>query len=139
MKNGCSWCTKHMLLCQSILLVDPQMHQASLIWPPNGGNRTADCCIALRQFCLPSFPVIKKNRWLPSTCCFLSQMSIRENLEMEGLYVCHEQGQFTVAAMSWWHRLILTQPTFLQQNHKVKTPGALLPFSIRYEFFSSVY
>ena len=30
-----------------------------------------------------------------------SQMSIRENLEMEGLYVCHEQGQFSVAAVSW--------------------------------------
>lgn len=134
-----SWFTKHMPLCQSLPLVEPHTHQASLICPPSGRNHTTDCCIALRQFCLPSFPVIKKNDWLPSTCCFCSQMSIRENLEMGSLHVCHEQGQFTVAAMGWWHRLILTQPTFLQQNHKVKTPGALLPFSIRYEFFSSLY
>lgn len=73
-----SWFTKHMPLCQSIPCVEPHLHQASLICPPGGRNHTTDCWIALRQFCLPSFPVIKKNGWLLSTCCFSSQMSIRE-------------------------------------------------------------
>lgn len=110
-----------------------------LVWLPDGRNHTTDCCAALRQFCLSSSTIAEKTCWLFSTFCSHSQMSIRETLEMEGLCVCREQGQFSVAAVSWWHRLMLTQPTFLLQNHKVKAPGALLPFSIRYEFFSSLY
>lgn len=113
--------------------------QILLVRLPCGGNHTTDCCAALRQFCLSSPATVKKDCWLVSTFCSHSQMSIREILETEGLYVCREQGQFSVAAVSGWHRLILTQPTFLLQNHKVKAPGALLPFSIRYEFSPSLY
>ena len=72
-----------------------------LVWLPDGRNHTTDCCAVLRQFCLSSSTIAKETCWLFSTFCSHSQMSIRENLEMEGLYVCHEQGQFSVAAVSW--------------------------------------
>lgn len=127
------------LCCQSTRLQELQTIKYSGFGCFSGGNHTPDCCATLRQFYFSS-TIVKRSCWLFSTCCSHSQMSIRENLEMEeGLYVCRAQGQFSVAAVSWWHRLILTQPTFLPQNHKVKAPGALLPFSIRYEFFSPLY
>lgn len=72
-----------------------------LVWLPSGGTHTTDFCAALSQFGLSSPTIVKKTCWLFSTFCSHSQMSIRENLEMEGLYVCCEQGQFSVAAVSW--------------------------------------
>lgn len=134
-----SWFAEHNLVLSKHSPSKTLSNGIFLVWLPDGRNHTTDCWAVLRQFCLSSSTIAKETCWLFSTFCSHSQMSIRENLEMEGLYVCHEQGQFTVAAVSWWHRLILTQPTFLLQNHKVKAPGALLPFSIRYEFFSSLY
>lgn len=134
-----SWFAEHNLVLSKHSPSKTLSNGIFLVWLPDGRNHTTDCWAVLRQFCLSSSTTAKETCWLFSTFCSHSQMSIRENLEMEGLYVCHEQGQFTVAAVSWWHRLILTQPTFLLQNHKVKAPGALLPFSIRYEFFSSLY
>lgn len=133
-----SWFAKHKLVSSKPSPSRTLNDGIFLVWLRGGGNHTTDCCAALRV-CLSSSTRVKKTCWLFSTFCSHSQMSIRENLEMEGLYVCREQGQFSVAAVSWWHRLILTQPTFLLQNHKVKAPGALLPFSIRYEFFPTLY
>lgn len=131
---------KHKLVLSKHSLSKTPNDSIFLVRLLDGGNHTADYCyIPIRQFCLSSPTTVKMTCWRFSTFCSHSQMSIRENLEMEGLYVCREQGQFSVAAVSWWHRLVLTQPTFLLQNHKVKAPRALLPFSIRYEIFPSLY